>query len=496
MTHDEYTAHDALALAELVKKGEVTADELIDLAAARIEEVNPVLNSVVHLMLDDARRAPDTSGCFNGVPFLAKDLQTEYAGHPTSAGTTFLKGIPRPRDTELASRVRATGARIVGKTNTPELGLVPFTEPHAWGPCRNPWDVSRSPAGSSGGSAASVAAGIVPIAGGGDGGGSIRMPASCCGLFGLKPTRGRTPTGPTLGQSWRGAAQEHVLTRSVRDSAAMLDATQGADAGAPYEIPPPAGAYLDEVGRDPAPLRIAWTTDPVLGSEVHPHCVAAVEDAVALLGSLGHHLEEATPVVDKMEFNRSFVTLVASEVGADVRDAEAVAGRAAKRTDFEPATWALRLLSDALSSRDLAIALRTLEGTGRTLGRFFKDYDLLLTPTLAQPPLAIGALAPKPGEERLLRLLGVLGSGRIVRAAGLLDEVADKVYDFMPWTPLFNISGQPAMSVPLFWSSEGLPIGVHLVARFGDEAGLFRLAGQLERGRPWFDRSPPMVTLS
>jgi amidase len=494
MNYDDYIKHDALALAGLVRSGSVTPGELIDVAAARIEQVNPLINSVVYSMIDDARGAADTDGPFNGVPFLAKDLQTEYAGHPTSGGTTFLKGIPREHDTELAARIRASGARIIGKTNTPELGLVPFTEPRVWGPCRNPWDTTRSPAGSSGGSAASVAAGVVPMAGGGDGGGSIRMPASCCGLFGLKPTRGRTPTGPELGQSWRGAAQEHVLTRSVRDSAAMLDATQGADPGSPYEIPPPTGAYLDEVSEEPARLRIAWTTQPILGDSVHPDCVAAVEDAVRLLGDLGHHLEEAAPVVDKMDFNRSFVTLVASEVGADVRDAESLVGRRARRTDFEPATWALRLLSEALSSRDLAIAMRTLEGTGRTMGRFFQTYDMLLTPTLAQPPLPIGALAPKPGEERLLSLLGMMGSGRLVRALGLLDEVASKVYDFMPWTPLFNISGQPAMSVPLFWSEGGLPIGAHLVGRFGDEATLFRLAGQLERARPWFSTLPSLAT--
>jgi amidase len=490
MTHDEYVSHDALGLAALVRSGSVTAGELIDLAAARIDAVNPQLNAVVHLMLDDARSAAGTDGSFDGVPFLAKDLQTEYAGHPTSGGTTFLKGIPRSRDTELAARVRATGARIIGKTNTPELGLVPATESKAWGPCNNPWDLTRSPAGSSGGSAAAVAAGIVPMAGGGDGGGSIRMPSSCCGLFGIKPTRGRTPTGPVLGHAWRGAAQEHVLTRSVRDSAAMLDATQGTEPGAPLEIAPPARPYAEDASQDPAPLRIAWTTTPVLGADVHPDCIAAVEDAVNLLTDLGHHVEEATPVVDKMSFNRAFVTMVASEVGADVLDAEEIAGRSASRTDFEPATWALRLLSDALSSRDLAVAMRTLEGTGRTLGRFFQGYDMLLTPTLAQPPLITGTLQPKPGELRMLSLLGMIGSGKLVNALNLLDEIAGQVYDFMPWTPLFNITGQPAMSVPLFWSDAGLPIGTHFVGHFGDEARLFQLAGQLERARPWFGRMP------
>ena len=231
----------------------------------------------------------------------------------------------------------------------------------------------------------------------------------------------------------------------------------------------------------------------MLGADVHPDCVAAVEDAVSLLGDLGHQLEHATPEVDKASFNHAFMTLVSGEVGADVRDAERVAGRRARRTDFEPAMWALHLLSQAIPAHDLAVAMRTLEGTGRQLGQFFEKYDLLLTPTLAQPPLPIGALAPTPGEERLLSILGRIGSGRLVRAAGLLEEVASNVFDFMPWTALFNISGQPAMSVPLHWSGEGLPIGVHFVARFADEASLFRLAGQLERARPWFPRLPSLA---
>lgn len=490
MTHDEYASHDALGLAALVRDGAVTSAELIDAAVARLDTVNPALNAVVHRMEEEARAAPATDGPFEGVPFLAKDLMSDYAGHPTSAGNRVLKDVVRDHDTELAARVRRAGLRVLGKTNTPEFGLVPFTEPEVWGPTRNPWDLERSPAGSSGGSAAAVAAGVVPMAGGGDGGGSIRMPSSVCGLFGLKPSRGRTPTGPDLGQAWRGAAVEHVLTRSVRDSAAMLDATHGPDPGTPFVAPPPEGPFLAEVDRDPGRLRIAWSTHPTLGSTVHPDCVAAVEDAVALLTELGHELVEDAPALDKETFNRAFVTMVASEVGAEVADTGRLAGRRVGRRDFEVATWGLALLGRALSAGEVGVASRALDRAARTSGQFMERYDLFLTPTLAQPPLLIGALQPTPVEKALLSFLGALGSGRLVRALGLLDQVAEQVFDFMPWTPIANVSGEPAMSVPLYWSSEGLPIGVHITARYGDEATLFRLAGQLEGARPWFQRLP------
>jgi amidase len=501
MTHDEYLSHDATGLAALVREREVAPTELLRIALERIGALDPTINAVVYVMDADARndiaRAPAKElRPFGGVPFLAKDMIGTYAGHPTSYGSRLLANHVFDHDSELARRVRASGVTIVGKTNLPEWGLLPFTESELWGACRNPWATDHTPGGSSGGSAAAVAAGIVPMAGGGDGGGSIRIPASCCGLFGLKPTRARTPTGPQFGLLWRGAVVEHVLTRSVRDSAAMLDATHGPDAGAPFEIAPPARPFLSELGASPGRLRIAWTTEPTLsapGTPIHPDCVAAVEDAVALLTGLGHELVEARPDVNGPEFARSFVVMVAAELAADLEDAGRLLRRKPRRSELEPATWALGLVGRSLAGAEYAGALRRMEAAGRRIGAFFEGYDLLLTPTLASPPPRIGELAPTPTEVRLLRMLGLLGSGRLIELAGLLDRMAAEAFAWTPWTPVSNATGQPAMSVPLHWNAQGLPVGVHFVGRFGDEATLLRLASQLEDARPWFDRLPPLA---
>lgn len=495
MNHDEYLGQDATGLAELVRAGEVTPTELFETALDRVEALNPKLNAVVRLMEEAGRRdaARQPAGQFGGVPFLAKDLVSNYAGVPTSGGSRLLADHVMAEDTELVTRVRASGVSVFGKTNLPEWGLLPVSESELWGACRNPWDTDRTPGGSSGGSAAAVAAGMVPMAGGGDGGGSIRIPASCCGLFGLKPTRARTPTGPDRGQLWRGATVEHVLTRSVRDSAIMLDATHGPDAGAFFEIPPPAGPFAEEVGRSPGRLRIAWTAEPTVSTEVHPDCVAAVEDAVGLLEELGHDLVEDGPRIDGDAFARSFLTIISGELSADLDEVEAMLGRAPKRVELEPATWALGLLGRAIPARDFSAALRHTELVTRDVGTFFGQYDVLLTPTLASPPVPIGTIGPSKAETAQLRFIGLFGSGRLVKAAGLLDQAAKTALDFTPWTPIYNATGQPAMSVPLYWNAEGLPIGVHCVSRFGDEATLIRLASQLEEARPWFDRLPPMA---
>jgi amidase len=514
MTHEEYLAHDATALAARVRAGDVTAGELLDIALARVEALNPHLNAVVHLMVADAREAATRSDGslgkgrhepittehanvrsrpFTGVPFLAKDLLSMYAGHPTSAGSRFLADVVVDWDSELARRVKETGVSVFGKTNLPEWGLLPTTEPDLWGPCRNPWDTERTPGGSSGGSAAAVAGGIVPMAGGGDGGGSIRIPASCCGLFGLKPTRGRTPTGPRRGQNWRGATVEHVITRSVRDSAAMLDATHGPDPGAPFEIPAPSRPYREEVEAGVGPLRIAWTVRPPADVEIHPHCVDAVEDAVALLQELGHELVAAELPVDGPLFSRHFLTVLASELSADLAEASSLVGRRPRRGEVEPATRALALLAGVISSTELAAALRGLEVMGRSIGEFFESYDAILTPTLSKPPPTLGTIGPSAAEVRQLRLLGIFGSGRLVRAAGLIDEAARDVLSFTPFTPMFNATGHPAVSLPLRWDEDGLPVGVHVVGRLGREDLLFRLAGQLELARPWFDRLPALA---
>jgi len=493
--HEEYLANDATGLAALVRAGHVTADELLDIALDRATSLDPKINAVVRLMEADARKAASAprDGAFTGVPFLAKDLASSYAGHPTSGGSAFLASTPMPSDSELVTRIRATGVSVFGKTNTPEWGLHPVTEPDFFGPCLNPWALDRSPGGSSGGSGAAIAAGIVPMAGGGDGGGSIRIPASCCGLFGLKPTRGRTPTGPDRGQMWRGAAIEHVLTRSVRDSAAMLDATEGADPGAAFLIPRPDRPFVEEVTTEPRPLRIAWTTVPSVDTPVHPDCIAAVHDAVALLEELGHELVEAHPPIDGEKFAKNFLTVVAGELGADLREATHFVGRAPRRDELEPGTRALALVADALSATEYASALRGLEMMARGVGAFFEDYDVILTPTLSSPPPLIGTIGPSATERTQLSILGLFGSGRLVKFAGLIDEAAKNSLDFIPWTPISNVTGDPAMSVPLFWSEEGLPVGVHLVGHFADDATLFQLAGQLERARPWFDRLPALA---
>ena len=492
---DDYSSHDALSLAELVRTKQVTPRELVSACIARIEELNPRLNAVVHRMYDRALKqsdAPLSDAPFHGVPFLLKDLLSWYAGEPTTSGSRLYEGWIPPHDTEIVRRYRRAGVIVAGKTNTPEFGLTPYTEPELFGPALNPWDTSRTTGGSSGGSAAAVASGMVPWAGGGDGGGSIRIPASCCGLFGLKPTRGRTPVGPIVGELWQGAAIEHCITRSVRDSAAMLDAISGPDVGAPYWAPEPERPFLEEASRPPGRLRIAFTSSPFLGHSVHPDCTAALADAVELLQSLGHEVTEAEPPVDREEFNRAFLTVVCGEVRSDILEAEAKIGRTPRSSDVEYTTWALNLLGASLSAGTFVKAERYLRSTSRRIGEFFEGFDILVTPTLATPPFRTGELQPKPHERALLKVLGTLRAGTILRVMGALEQTADNIFDAIPYTPLFNVTGQPAMSVPLYWNADNLPIGVHFVGRYADEATLFRLAGQLELARPWRDRRPPV----
>lgn len=489
----QYEQHDGLALAELVRRGELSAAELLEAAIARIEARNPALNAVVHRMYDEARAtlaAGTPSGPFGGVPFLLKDLLAMYAGVPTSAGNRVLRHVPAPEDTEIVRRYKAAGLVILGKTNTPELGLVPYTEPETWGATRNPWNTTRSPGGSSGGSAAAVASRMVPIAGGGDGGGSIRIPASCCGIFGLKPSRGTTPTGPLYGELWRGFVVEHVLTRSVRDSAAMLDAIEGPDAGAPYAAPPRARPLLQEVTTEPGRLKIAFTARPFLGDHVHDDCRRALDDAVRLLVDLGHDVTEDAPAFDGDAFAIAFVTVIAAETRAELDRAAQLAGRPLRRGDVELATWVLGMLGDATSAADYARAVQRMQLAGRAMGRFFERHDVLLTPTLADPPPVIGALQPSRAEQVAMEAIARLRAGWLLGALDLLKPIARKTLAFIPYTPLCNVTGQPGMSVPLSWNAAGLPVGVHFAGRLGDEPLLFRLAGQLERARPWFDRAP------
>ncbi len=491
----EYTRHDALGLAALVKAGEVSAAELLDTAIARIQAHNPALGAVVRTRFEQARaelpRVPPDAP-FAGVPFLVKDLLANFAGEPTGCGNRLLATLPMPADSELVRRWRAAGVVMPARTATPEFGLTPYTEPRCTGAARNPWSLAHSPGGSSGGSAAAVAAGIVPMASGGDGGGSIRIPASCCGLFGFKPSRGSTPTGPAFAEVWDGLAIEHVLTRSVRDSAAMLDATLGADPGAPYAAPVHAAPLATEVAREPGGLRIAFTATPLFGQgPVHADCTAALHDAAALLQQLGHHVEEATPPLDPVADAMAFLTLIAGQTRAEIEQVARLAGRRPRPADFEPATYSLGLLGRHLSAAAYAAAASHLKLIARRVAPFFQRFDALLTPTLAAPPASIGALQPTATELKLMAPINAMGAGWLLAALGQVEPMALRTFAYMPYTPMFNATGQPAMSLPLHWNAQGLPIGVQLVAGFGQDALLLRLAGQVERARPWFERRPP-----
>ena len=492
---DEYSSYTALELADLVRSRQVSPRDLVTSAISRIESLNPKLNAVVHKMYDAALRQSDLpvgEGRFHGVPFLLKDLLSWYEGEPITSGSRLYKGWIAPHDTEIVKRYRRAGVIVVGKTNTPEFGLTPYTEPELFGPALNPWDTSRTTGGSSGGSAAAVASGMVPWAGGGDGGGSIRIPASCCGLFGLKPTRGRTPVGPIIGELWQGAAIEHCITRSVRDSAAMLDAISGPDVGAPYWAPEPRRPFFDETSREPGRLRIAFTSAPFLGHTVDRDCTDALADAVNLLESLGHELMEVDLPINRDEFNRAFLTVVCGEVRSDILEAKSRLGRAAGSADVEYTTWALNLLGVSLSAGEFVKAERYLRSASRLVGKAFEEFDVLVTPTLATPPFRTGSLQPKPHERVILKALGKMRAGGVLKLMGALEQTADNIFDAIPYTPLFNVTGQPAMSVPLYWNSENLPIGTHYVGRYGDEATLFSLAAQLEQARPWHGRRPPV----
>lgn len=489
----EYENYDALGLAELVKKKKVKPIELLESAIDRVEKKNPELNSVILKMYEEGRKTASSElekGVFEGVPFLIKDLLSAYKGFPLTSGSKAYKNYIPDHDSELIKRFKKTGVVIFGKTNTPEFGLMGITEPKLYGPTRNPWNKDRTPGGSSGGSGSAVASGMVPIASGGDGGGSIRIPASCCGIFGLKPSRGRNPTGPDYGELWQGAAVEHILSRTVRDSAAMLDATLGDDAGTPYTIARPEKTYLSCVDSKPKKLKIAFSTKSPIGAEVHEDCIAAVKDAVELLTQLGHEVIEETPKIDGAAFAKSYITMYFGEVAGEVETAKKILGRNVSRGEFEETTYMLHLLGKAVSAGEFVMALKEWHRFGRIMGAFHETYDLYLTPTLAFPPVKIGELEPKPAEKVLMSVVNTLGLGGLLKATGIVDQIAAQSLAKSPFTQLANLTGQPAMSVPLYWSKENLPIGVQFIAPIGREDRLFNLAGQLEKARPWFNKRP------
>jgi amidase len=491
----EFNDYDAVGLAALVREQSISSKELVATAIDNIERLNPRLNAVVEKLYDQALEA---AGCITGqevlagVPFLVKDLLSPVKGTRHTSGSRFCADVVADHDAELIRRYRAAGLVIVGKTSTPEFGIMPVTEPILFGPCRNPWDTNRTPGGSSGGSAAAVASGMVPVAHGGDGGGSLRIPGSCCGVFALKPTRGRNPTGPHASERWLGFATEHVLTRSVRDSAALLDASAGPEPTSPYWAPPPERPFLDEVGAPTGRLRIAFSDRPQLPSTVHRDCASAVRDAALLCAELGHDVCEAAPPIDPEGFAHAFFVVICGSVAAGLELAAHELGRRPARHELEIATWLAELLGREFSAGNLIAAIERLQGYARTMHRFFEQYDVLLTPTLGSPPLPIGALAPHGAEALAHRTIANLRLGSVLRLPRVIDATIRRIFAFVPFTPLANATGQPSMSVPLWWNSDGLPIGTSFTARLGAEGTLFRLARALEVARPWWHRIPPV----
>lgn len=486
---EELINHDAVALGELVRKGEISPVELLDDTIQNIEKLNPKLNAVVHKTYDQARetarnwstrlvKGQAEEALFCGVPFLLKNLLAEYKGTPFSDGSRAVHGYMSELDTELVKRQIASGLNIVGKTNASEFGGLPLADCALFGPTHNPWNLSLTPGGSSGGSAAAVSAGIVPMAHGNDGGGSIRIPAACCGLFGLKPTRARNPMGPYFGDLAGGLVSEHALTRTVRDSATLLDVTSGPGIGEPYYAPAKERPYREEVKRDAGSLRIGFLTSAPEGwgkePQIHSDCLNAVNDAARLCEELGHVVEEIIPdVFSNPNIQHYYNVIWSSLMGHFIGYWERELGRKINQEEIEALNWEDYQAGFSITGAEYLITLEEVQSYSRKIAHWYHDggYDLLLTPTLRIPPSEFGTFESTKSEP---------------------GKILDVASSFNPFTRIQNLTGQPAMSVPLFWNSDNVPIGVHFAGRFGDEPTLFRLAAQMEQARPWFDRKPPV----
>lgn len=471
-THEILDKQDALGLADMVRRKQISPGELLDMTVARAEATNGKYNFLAQKLYDFGKKAiadglPD--GPFRGVPLLIKDLHASIAGTRTGNGSRSYDGYVADYTSELVRRHQAAGFVIFGKTTTPEFGLTTTTESLATGATRNPWNPAHIAGGSSGGAAAAVAAGVIPMAHASDGGGSIRIPASCCGLFGMKPSRGRVPMGPRRTEGWGGLSTQHAVSRSVRDSAAMLDATHGIEPGSRYGAPTPDGSFLSQVTKSPGKLRIALMLDTPGGTPVDPECITAAKDAAKLLESLGHRVNEAAPKVDAKALGTANFATISSALAADIEDRARLTGIAPSPEILEKVTLTFLQYSKGFSATDLARASGTFQEAAIAIGQFMADYDIILSPTLAAPPITIGRLGLMPEN---------------------FEKWGQEIASFSPWTGLFNGSGQPSMSLPLAMSKSGLPIGVMITGRYGDEATLFRLAGQIERAAPWFDRRP------
>ncbi|NDZ95307.1 amidase [Streptomyces sp. SID6673] len=489
MNLSEYLHLDATSLADLVTRGEVTPAELLALARQRADAVNPRLNAIVRRMDEeaDARAAgPDLSGPFAGVPFLIKDLAQEYKGYPTSSGSRSLARHIAPEHSHVVRRFLDAGLVIFGKTNTPEFGAKGITESDFWGPARNPWNTDHTPGGSSGGSGAAVAAGIVPAAGANDGGGSIRIPAACNGLVGLKPTRGLSPFGPATGEAMFGMAVQGVVSRTVRDAAALYDAIVGPTPGSVYPTPTPSTPFATRITDPPARLRIGYSVSSAINPNPDPEAVAAVEHAAKVLDELGHHVEEVAPPYDDAALARDFLTVWFAVLATEVDETRALTG--ATDRDFEADTLAMAELGRSAGAVAALSALNKVNDYVVSLEAFHQTYDHFLTPTLATPPLRIGATTTPPPLQAASRVIAKLHAGNLLARTGILDDLIEQSLGWVPYTQLANLTGRPAISVPLHWTADGLPLGVQFVGRLGADGDLLALAAQLEQADPWVHR--------
>lgn len=494
MKFSEYFEYDALGLADLVRRKEVEPKELVDVAIKHIEAVNPELNAVIHHYHDSAvalAKSDIPEGPFSGVPFLFKDLAAFEPGVPVSFGSKFCQGMMVDTESEVVSRFKGAGLVSLGRTNTPEFGLYPTTEPELFGPTRNPWNPEHIAGGSSGGAAAAVASGMVPIAHGGDGGGSIRIPASCCGLFGFKPNEGRSPVGPPGGRMWHGLAVEHVLARSVRDNAAALDVLSAPQIGAPILTLPPATPFLKQIEKPVRPLKIMMLEAPFFRADLHADCKDALHDAAKLCESLGHSVELTKLDIDLSQVAHAYLVVVAAESAAMLDLFIEHLGRKPKPSELEAVTFICCQGGKAFSAADYARAVRIMDEARYNVARFMEPYDVMLTPTLALPPPKLGMLGPTLLEKSMMALLKQMPSSALIRLAFRL--IPENAFKLAPYTFLFNLTGQPAMSVPLYWNQEGLPIGSHFVGKSCEEGLLLQLARQLEEARPFNHKQAPML---
>jgi amidase len=473
MKFEEYRKHDAISLAALIAKREVSAEEVLEAAVARAEQINPVINAIVHTQYDQARRAVAASlpeGPLKGVPYLIKDLGFFETGEPATFGSSLFKDFVADHETAYVTRCKKAGLVFIGRSSSPEFGLNPNTEPRLYGPCHNPWNLEYSAGGSSGGAAAAVAASILPVAHATDGGGSIRIPAAQCGLFGLKPSRGRVSMAPDAGEGWGGLSAGHVVSRSVRDSALMLDCTAGSEPGDPYTAPMPERSFLEAVTRPPRKLRIAFMLKDHRGAKLHPECLEAVQCAAKLCASLGHQVEEEDPNLDMVALRPMNARISAANTARSCHMRWKALGREPNLDDVEAATWAVYQRGLKVSGIEYIEAIAAAHAAGRRMATFLTSYDIILSTTLAGPPPKLGYFDQN----------------------GDVQTFTERVTEYLSVTPMHNAAGTPAMSVPLHWTADGLPVGVHFAGRYGEETTMLALAAELEAAQPWFDRVPTL----